>query len=246
MSIVKQAKFYMKGKNVIPKYFYTEEEAIRYENYIRFHIGDFEKVYHELYSPDIHLDILVIPPTKECNYYKLVTEGMGAYKMNVPDLIKNEEMDRAELIIYLPPTVNLKDITKKYGWVISQLKILSRIPIEEKSWIGFGHTFAHDVRADTNFSDKTNFSASILIEALDKIQDEMVYYLKEKERINFYQVIPLYKEEYLFQKTNGTDALLQKFIDNKMSLVVDENRKNLCLELDKEISEDNIEEEMDI
>ncbi|MBO5095748.1 MAG: suppressor of fused domain protein [Bacilli bacterium] len=188
----------------------------------------------------------MIPPTKECNYYKLVTEGMGAYKMNVPDLIKNEEMDRAELIIYLPPTVNLKDITKKYGWVISQLKILSRIPIEEKSWIGFGHTFAHDVRADTNFSDKTNFSASILIEALDKIQDEMVYYLKEKERINFYQVIPLYKEEYLFQKTNGTDALLQKFIDNKMSLVVDENRKNLCLELDKEISEDNIEEEMDI
>ena len=52
---------------------------------------------HELASPDIHVDIYVIPPRAEHEYYTLVTCGMGAHKMEVPDELKNEQLERAEL-----------------------------------------------------------------------------------------------------------------------------------------------------
>ena len=35
-------------------------------------------------SPDIHVDIYIIEPTRKRNYYTLITSGMGAHRMNVP------------------------------------------------------------------------------------------------------------------------------------------------------------------
>ena len=41
---------------------YTQEELDRLEAHITSHFGDFESVFHEIHSPDIHVDIAVIPP----------------------------------------------------------------------------------------------------------------------------------------------------------------------------------------
>ena len=57
---------------------------------------------HELVSPDIHIDICVIPPRKEHEYYTLVTMGMGAFKMPVPEDDEYEDLKRAELLVNLP------------------------------------------------------------------------------------------------------------------------------------------------
>ena len=70
--------------------------------------GEYEQVFHEIVSPDIHLDIIIVPPTEKNNYYKLITMGMGAYGMNVPDNFREYELERAELVLYLPPTWNIK------------------------------------------------------------------------------------------------------------------------------------------
>ena len=51
-------------------------EAI--EGHIQQYFGDFEHVFHELASPDIHVDICVVQPSAERDYYTLVTMGMGA------------------------------------------------------------------------------------------------------------------------------------------------------------------------
>ena len=64
---------------------YTEEEMEAIEGHIQQYFGEFENVFHELSSPDIHVDICVVPPSKERNYYTLVTMGMGAHRMNVPE-----------------------------------------------------------------------------------------------------------------------------------------------------------------
>ena len=45
-------------------------EAI--ERHIQQYFGKFENVFHELSSPDIHVDICVVPPSKEHDYYTLV------------------------------------------------------------------------------------------------------------------------------------------------------------------------------
>lgn len=56
-------------------------------------------VFHELVSPDIHVDICVITPSEERDYYSLVTMGMGAHRMNVPEELAEYRLERAELAI---------------------------------------------------------------------------------------------------------------------------------------------------
>ena len=56
---------------------YTEEEMSAIEEHIKNTFGEFEHVFHELVSPDIHVDICMVPPSKERSYYTLVTMGMG-------------------------------------------------------------------------------------------------------------------------------------------------------------------------
>ena len=59
---------------------YSEEEMEVIEGHIQQYFGNFETVLHELSSPDIHVDICVVPPSEEHDYYTLVTMGMGAHR----------------------------------------------------------------------------------------------------------------------------------------------------------------------
>ena len=77
------------------------------------HICEFENVFHELVSPDIHVDICVVPPSKERDYYTLVTMGMGAHRMNVPEELAEYKLERAELAIALPPDWKMDEESMK-------------------------------------------------------------------------------------------------------------------------------------
>ena len=43
---------------------YTEEEMEAVEGHIQQHFGKVENVFHELVSPDIHVDICIVPPLR--------------------------------------------------------------------------------------------------------------------------------------------------------------------------------------
>ena len=49
-------------KETIPQHYYTEKEANKLSTYIEQQYGEADFVGHELVSPDIHCDIVVIPP----------------------------------------------------------------------------------------------------------------------------------------------------------------------------------------
>ena len=103
----------------------------------------FENVFHELVSPDIHVDICVVPPSEARDYYTLVTMGMGAHRMNVPEELAEYKLERAELAIALPPDWKLDEESLKderWYWPIGLLKVLARLPISGDTWLGFGHT----------------------------------------------------------------------------------------------------------
>ena len=117
---------------------YTEEELRAVEQHIEMHCGAYKTVMHEIVSPDIHVDIFPISPTPERNYYTLVTCGMGARKMNIPDDCK--ELARAELAIVLPPDWKLNEKSEKWYWPIRLLTTLARYPINADTWVGWGHT----------------------------------------------------------------------------------------------------------
>ncbi|MFR5648925.1 MAG: DUF2185 domain-containing protein [[Eubacterium] siraeum] len=188
---------------------YTEEEMEAIEGHIQQYFGDFEHVFHELASPDIHVDICVVQPSAERDYYTLVTMGMGAHRMKVPEELAEYKLERAELAIALPGNWKLKreDLkNERWYWPIRLLKTLARLPIASDTWLGFGHTMDNE----EDFAKGTKLCAAILTGPQDTEDGSEVCILPNGEEVNFYQVIPLYRDELEYKMAHDADALLDK------------------------------------
>ena len=202
---------------------YTEEEMNAVEEHIQQYFGKFENVFHELDSPDIHVDICVVPPSEERNYYTLVTMGMGAHRMNVPEELAEYKLERAELAIALPGNWKLKheDLkNERWYWPIRLLKTLARLPIASDTWLGFGHTMDNE----DDFAKDTKLCAAMLTGPQDTEDGSEVCILPNGEEVNFYQVIPLYRDELEYKMEHDADALLDKM--NGISFVTYNTRPN--------------------
>ena len=200
---------------------YTEEELSAVEQHIQDTFGEFEHVFHELVSPDIHVDICVVPPSEERDYYTLVTMGMGAHRMHVPEELAEYKLERAELAIALPPDWKLDEESLKnerWYWPIRLLKVLARLPIASDTWLGWGHTADNQ----TPFAENTKLCASLLTGPMGIEEGGEVCVLPGSGEVNFYQVIPLYREEVEYKLEYGADALIEQMAE--VSFVVHPDR----------------------
>ena len=152
----------------------------------------------------------------------LFTMGMGVHRMNVPDSFEEEKgkFERAELAIALPKNWKVGDSAEKWYWPIRLLKSLARLPIESDSWLGWGHSIDHE----EPFADNTKLCASVLIDVQGPEMGGQDLVLPNGEQVNFYQVIPIYREELNYKLNHDTEALLE--IMGNVSLVVDPKRPN--------------------
>lgn len=217
--------FWSSRKNSEPEV-YSEDEMSAIEQHIKNTFGEFENVFHELVSPDIHVDICVVPPSERRNYYTLVTMGMGAHRMNVPKELAEYKLERAELAIALPPDWKLdKDSVQeqRWYWPIGLLKVLARLPISNDTWLGFGHT----MDKQSPFAEDTKLTAAILTGPQGVEEGGEVCILPGGEEVNFYQVLPLYREEMEYKLEHDADALLERL--EAVSFVVCPDRPS-CLE----------------
>jgi tetratricopeptide (TPR) repeat protein len=193
---------------------YSEEELHCVEDHIIKYFGEFKNVFHELVSPDIHVDILVVEPTPKRNYYVLITMGMGAHRMKVPPEL--EHLERAELLICLSPDWNVRELkNENWYWPLRWLKIMARLPLEENSWIGWGHT----VPNGEPFADNTRFTTMLLLNpgAFDEAAAECK--IPGGGVVNFYQMIPIYEEELELKINRGAETLLEAFEDDALEYV---------------------------
>ena len=217
-----EGTFWSSEENRVPEV-YTEEEMSAIEQRIKNTFGEFDNVFHELVSPDIHVDICVVPPSAERDYYTLVTMGMGAHRMNVPEELAEYKLERAELAIALPPDWKLDEESLKnerWYWPIGLLKILARLPISNDTWLGFGHT----MDKQSPFAEDTKLCAAILTGLQGVEEGGEVCALPSGEEVNFYQVIPLYHNEMEYKMEHDADALLEKMAG--ISFVVNPTRQN--------------------
>ena len=219
---------------------YTEEEMEAVKGHIQQYFGKVENVFHELVSPDIHVDICMVPPTEERDYCTLVTMGMGAHRMNVPEELVEYKLERAELAIALPADWKLDQESmkdEKWYWPIRLLKSLARLPINCDSWLGHGHT----VENREPFADNTKLCTATLIGPQDTEDGSEVCTLPGGEEVNFYQVIPLYEDELDYKLEHDTDALLNKM--RGISFVVNPTRQDAITR--GTLSNDDFDGEMD-
>ena len=219
---------------------YTEEEMEAVEGHIQQYFGPFENVFHELVSPDIHVDICVVPPSRERDYYTLVTMGMGAHRMNVPEELAEYKLERAELAIALPADWKLDQESMKderWYWPIRLLKSLARLPINCDSWLGHGHT----VENREPFAENTKLCTATLIDPQGTEDGSEVCTLPGGEEVNFYQVIPLYADELDYKLEHDADALLNRM--RGISFVVNPTRQDAITR--GTLSNDDFDGEMD-
>lgn len=195
---------------------YTQKEMKTIDKFIAKSFGKFPNVFHEIVSPDIHVDICMIPPDKDRSFYTLVTMGMGAHKMNVPEELKEYKLERAELLITLPADWKLPDQDERWYWPIRLLKSAARLPINCDTWLGWGHT----VDNQEPYADNTGFCGALLIDPM--VGSGNCCKLSGKEEVNFYQLLPVYRNEMEYKLKNGAEELLKLL--SETSFVVDINR----------------------
>ena len=174
------------------------------------------------------------------SYYTMVTMGMGAYHMNVPEELAEYKLERAELAIALPADRKLDQESMKderWYWPIRLLKGLARFPIECETWLGCGHTMDNE----EPFAGNTKLCASILIEPQNAEDGSEVCVLPGGEEVNFYQVIPLYEDELNYKLEDDADALLDKMAG--ISFVVNPTRQDAIIR--GTLSDDDFDGEMD-
>ena len=205
------------------QFFYSEKDIDLLENYITSKIGVYHEVIHEIASPDIHVDIIPVPPSVGQEYYTLVTMGMGAYKMKVPPDYAKSKYNRAELAIRLPKDWDIQSDEEKWFWPIHVLKVLARMPLAEKSWLGYGHS----IDFGSPFSNNTNF-CGVLLDFLFN-DDTIPLRLTNGDSVLMYNVIPIYKEEMEFKTANSADALFDRLGNAEKSAPINIQRENHCI-----------------
>lgn len=186
-------------------------------------------VFDEIESEIIHRDIYFIKATEDRPYHILLSCGMSALPMKVPEDINSSEF--AEIVMLLPKEWNLNyesfDDERNY-WPIRVMKELMMLPHPDKTWLGFGHTYEYEDDDDDEFADGAGFNSVMLARSMELSSDFTQIELENDKTIDIYTVIPLYKEELEFKKRNNANALLERFDKFEIGEIIKVGRKNVC------------------
>ena len=183
-------------------------------------------VFDEIESHIIHRDIYFIKADDNRPYHILLSSGMSALPMNVPE--DYNEPFFAELMILLPKDWNLEYESfndEKNYWPIRLMKEMMMLPHKNNTWLGFGHTFGFE--EGDEFAEGIGFNSIMLVYSME-LSDNFTNINYENKSIQVYSMIPLYKEELEFKKINGANALLEKFDEFNIEEIVKIGRKNVC------------------
>jgi hypothetical protein len=208
---------------------FGEEETIReVGEHIERHVGKPASVFHEIVSDLVHVDVHLVEPSEERDFYALVTSGMSDRPMAAPP--EAGDCRYAELVICLPPdwplTMDkLKD--ERNYWPIRWLKVLSRLPHEYQTWLFRGHTVPNG-DPPRPFAANTKLCCALLLAPVLFGDDFQTLDVSPEKTINFLGLVPLYREEMEFKLREGLDPLLERLDEAGVTELLDLRRVNVC------------------
>lgn len=193
-------------------------------------------VLHEIVSDIVHIDVNIIPPEGERDYYVLWTSGMSDLPMNLPDGdYDKKEFNRAELFMYLPADWKFgkmgemdSQVPDEYYWPVHWIRFLARFPHEYHTWLGSGHTLPNGENY-APLGEGTEMGGFFFIPPIslgDKYPGVEPLTCKDGVKINFLWAIPMYKEEIEFKLEEGFDAMMDLFSEKEFPRVLDPKREN--------------------
>jgi hypothetical protein len=205
-----------------------EQTIERVGQHIAKHIGKASFVFHELISDLVHVDVHLVDPTPDRDYYTLVTSGMSDRPMTVP--AGAEALRFAELLICLPPAWPLAQEAfqdEANYWPIRWLKILARLPHEYSTWLGELHTIPNG-DPPVPFAENSELCSMMLARPALLAVEAWQLVIDAEKSIQFYSLVPLYREEMEFKLNAGADALLEQLDAHGVTELLDIGRENTC------------------
>lgn len=207
---------------------HSSHEAAIVEHVSR-HLARPAFVIHEIESELVHLDVHVVPPAPDRNFWFLFTTGMSARPMRKPHDAQGSRL--AELSILLPQYWRLDRESwrdTRWCWPIRELKEAALMPHRHDTWLGYGHTIMPtDVsRAGevTRSLDTSTRLSSLLVVASDLVPEETELIKNGAARIDLLTLFPIYPEELDYKVEHGLDALMAAFSAAGVSDVIDPAR----------------------
>jgi hypothetical protein len=189
---------------------YDKEELDALEAHIEKYFGEFDNVFHETFSSDVHLDAAIIQPSAGRFRKLLVTMGAGAYKMDIPEEFADRNLERMELVTVLPPNWDIESGNDEDYWPIGTTEAMGRYPVSNDTWLGWGHSVQY---GEGETLPGTDFFGYVLDTPRGFPDGADVCPLPDGTEINFYQIIPVYESEMDYKRKNDMNALLEKFAE---------------------------------
>ena len=176
--------------------------------------------------------LCLIPPRRDHDYFTLVTMGMGAHEMDVPEEAEDTRR-RAEVMINLPRDWKLDEASlqdSRWYWPIRMLKDVARLPVSTGCWLGWGHTVGMD--EGERYDESTDMCGCILLNPGVFGEDSYICDLPDGDGVEFFQIVPLYAEEIQYKIGNGAEALLDITNDDLLE-IIDPQRLNAVTDFDR-------------
>lgn len=194
------------------------------------HIGPVHMTFREVVPGDPAVDILHVKSSRSRPYEVLVTSGMSARPMTVPDDV--QEAYFAEILAILPKGWPLADSDLKDErnyWPIRLLKNLARHPHQRSTYLAWNHALPNgesDAVAKP-YADGTALSAVALLPPA--LFDEETLWLTREDGhvVAFLAVVPLHLNELKYKNEHGMEALTGLLEEHDVAYEIDPLRPSV-------------------
>ena len=207
--LVRDCEKYLEEENSLELDWKEREEIIRRETippadddilgHVKVHIDQYFGVYTQLLTddsdPDHPLEIAVILPRPEHDYYTLVTVGLSRHRMDFSEERREEKLERAELLINLPRDWKLTKADcreEQWSWPIRMMLATAYFAMEDPEVGLESRTTLMEGEDGIPFAENTDLRGEILLYPGVFGEESFFCRLPGGEEVNFYQVIPLY------------------------------------------------------
>lgn len=201
--------------------YYTEYEHDMVLDYITKKFGRISMMLPDPERTRINTEIAVIDPTKTLPWKLLVTVGMGANRMKIPEIAASYSSNRIELVMYLDPQSSSNSVAE----ACLLLREISKMPSESGEPILHGQLYSYDKPIFEGMPYKACMIVDPLVScrgsfenmSLDEDNEDDVYFLV---------VIPLHEDEADYRRDDGPDELIKRL--HGSDWVLKPNRPNRC------------------
>jgi hypothetical protein len=206
----------------------NQETIERIGRHIEQYVGTPGNVFHELLSDLVHIDVHMVEPTTERNYFTLVTSGMSDRAMKAPD--ERSDCQYAELVVCLPRSwpLSQKDFEDENNyWPIRWLKILARLPHEYQTWLFGSHTVPNG-DPPKPFAKNTGLCCALLLRPVLFAEEFLTLTVNADKTIHFLSFVPIYREEMELKMREGLAPFLERLENAGVTELLDLQRPNVC------------------